>query len=469
MASLYETSLFLFHRDLRLDDNTGLLLALSQSKRIVAAFVLTPEQTKDNAYKGSHSLQFMSESLRDLDDQLRKLGGRLHLFSGTTESIISDLVAKGAIQAVYSNWDYTPYAHARDANLKQLCGTLNIGWHQTPDSLLHEPELVLKSDHKPYTVFGFFFKKAFLRIHKEGIREPRPCTATSWHTDHLPGEVDLAHLDTLVAQPTDLLAVRGGSTPALDIIAKLSRHTDYKRMRDFPALDATTHLSAHNKFGTVSIRRLYHAVANELGVSHAMITELHWREFFTHIGHHFPHVFGHAFDHRYEAIPWQYNESHWQAWCTGTTGFPIVDAGMRQLNATGYMHNRVRMIVASFLTKNLMIDWRKGEQYFATQLVDYDPAVNNGNWQWAASTGCDAQPYFRIFNPWLQGKRWDAEALYIKTWVPELASVPAIDIHRLHEKPHMRPSSYPEPIVDHATASATTKTIFRTHLRAQTS
>jgi deoxyribodipyrimidine photo-lyase len=236
--------------------------------------------------------------------------------------------------------------------------------------------------------------------------------------------------------------------------------SDYEVQRDYPAQDFTSHLSAHNKFGTVSIREVYHRIRKLFGASHTLISELYWRDFFTHIVYHFPHVMGGAFHEKYNGLKWANREDFFKAWCEGRTGFPIVDAGMRELNTTGHMHNRVRMVVSSFLVKDLHIDWRWGERYFAQQLTDYDPAVNNGNWQWAASTGCDAQPYFRIFNPWKQQQRYDLDCEYIKKWIPALRSLPPKDIHDLEKQRERKPGSYPEPIVNHRIASAAAESMF---------
>ncbi len=245
------------------------------------------------------------------------------------------------------------------------------------------------------------------------------------------------------------------------ILDDLDRFRDYKTRRDFPFEHGTTRLSAYLKFGLCSIREIHEAVSKQLGILHPLIRQLYWRDFYIHIAFHFPHVFKRAFKPRYERIQWSYDSSLFQMWCEGKTGFPIVDAGMRQLNTTGWMHNRVRMIVASFLTKDLHIDWRWGERYFAERLVDYDPSVNNGNWQWAASTGADAQPYFRIFNPWRQQKRYDKECKYIKKWIPELSKVKANIIHKWFKPTNLDSEiSYPKPIVDHKEESQFAKELF---------
>jgi deoxyribodipyrimidine photo-lyase len=218
-------------------------------------------------------------------------------------------------------------------------------------------------------------------------------------------------------------------------------------------------LSAHNRFGTISIRELYHTISDKLGMHHTLMNEIHWREFFSHVLYHFPQVSKSAFRQNYSTIPWKYNKTHIDAWKIGRTGFPIVDAGMRELNNTGFMHNRMRMIVASFLTKDLHVDWKIGERYFAEKLIDYDLAVNNGNWQWVASTGCDAQPWFRIFNPWRQQKKFDSECKYIKKWIPELEKLSADQIHRLETESF--DLDYPRPIVDHSEESRIAKQMFQ--------
>ena len=252
-------------------------------------------------------------------------------------------------------------------------------------------------------------------------------------------------------------ALQGGRKEALHLLKNIAHLKNYKEIRNFPALAGTTHLSAHNKFGTVSIREVYQTIVKCFGKTHTLINELYWRDFFTHILYHFPHVLGEAFHKKYNDIRWENNKNFFKKWCLGMTGFPIVDAGMRELNQTGYMHNRVRMIVASFLVKDLHIDWRWGEKYFAQQLIDYDPAVNNGNWQWAASTGCDAQPYFRIFNPWRQQVQYDPDCVYIKKWLPELINISPKIIHELYKN---KMNGYPQPLVDHAIASQFSKKMY---------
>ena len=293
---------------------------------------------------------------------------------------------------------------------------------------------------------------------KKAISYPIVNNFKNYYTDHIISEYSP---EKLLSTYNENIFFHGGRRNGLTILKNIKEFKEYAQTRDIPAFP-TTGLSAHNKFGTLSIREVYYSIKDVLGASHPLIKQLYWRDFYTQIADHFPHVFGHNFLKKYKKLAWRNNTEHFKRWCTGTTGFPIVDAGMRQLNATGWMHNRARMIVASFLTKDLLIDWRWGEFYFAKQLADYDPAVNNGNWQWAASTGCDAQPYFRIFNPWIQQKNFDPQCTYIKQWVPELFDIPPKVIHTLH-KNTVSIKDYPRPIVDHAEQVAYVKNyIFKT-------
>jgi len=259
---------------------------------------------------------------------------------------------------------------------------------------------------------------------------------------------------------------KGGRSAGLKILKKIGDFAKYAKERDFPEVEGTTHLSPHLKFTTCSPREIYHAMKEEFGAGSELIRSLYWRDFFTSIAFHFPAVFQGAFRLKFKGIRWSGSKRAFQKWCEGKTGFPIVDAGMREMNETGFMHNRVRMIVASFLVKDLRIDWRWGEKYFAQTLIDYDPAVNNGNWQWVASTGCDAQPYFRIFNPWAQGIKYDPDCVYIKHWVPELSNLSPKVIHAWYlEKNRDLCKAYPEPIVDHTEEAKTTLNMYKRYAR----
>lgn len=453
MSHAYPLSLHLFRRDLRLEDNTALIEALKQSEAVLPCFIFDTRQVDKNKYKSNNAITFMGNSLKELDAALRAKGGQLYLFHGIAEEVIEALLKAHPIKAVYLNRDYTPFSKKRDEQIKKACAAHHVDFYSYADALLHEPEEVLKSDGKPYTVFTPSLRKALTLSVDSPVKN-------KYHHYYAKSVkiADTKTLDALLHNPNSALFVKGGRKEGIALLKKLTSLTQYQRLRDYPEKEMTSRLSAHLKFGTVSVREAHAMITQCLGKHHPLINQLHWRDFFTHIGYHFPYVFGHAFHQKYDALTWSTNEAHFKAWCEGKTGFPIVDAGMRELNETGYMHNRVRMIVASFLTKDLHIDWRRGEQYFATQLVDYDPALNNGNWQWSASTGCDAQPYFRIFNPWLQQAKFDPDCVYIKRWVPELKSITNKIIHQ--RKDHFI-ANYPMPLVDHAIESAKAKLAYK--------
>ncbi|MCD6039736.1 MAG: phrA [Gammaproteobacteria bacterium] len=459
MEKIYPLALHIFRRDLRLHDNTALIEALKSSQAVLPCFIFDERQIENNPYKSDHCLQFMAHSLHELDRELKKKNSRLYLFYGIAENIVAQILHALNVKAVFINRDYTPFSQKRDQAIEKICRQLNVDFHTYADTLLHEPEEVLKSNDEPYTVFTYFSKKAselYVSIPHNNLYENYYQKPISFENKTL--------LAKLLEKNNPHRFVKGGRTEALSLLKEIKNLGNYSILRNLPALQKTTRLSAHNKFGTVSIREFYFAIMKNFGKKHILMTELQWRDFFTHIAFHYPRVFGKAFKNKYSNMTWSQNEKHFYAWCEGQTGFPIVDAGMRELNATGYMHNRIRMIVASFLTKDLHIDWRLGEKYFAQKLVDYDPAINNGNWQWAASTGCDAQPYFRIFNPWLQQKRFDPECLYIKRWIPELKIFSPQEICKLNQI-KITLTNYPAPIVDHTRESQKAKMRYKNQMR----
>ncbi|MFZ2312635.1 MAG: deoxyribodipyrimidine photo-lyase [Methylobacter sp.] len=445
----YSTSLFIFRRDLRLHDNTALLEALRLSGQVIPCFIFDPRQIEPHPYQSKPGLQFMLQSIDDLQQQLQSTGSKLALYHALPEQVIKQLAEQQRIQAVFINRDYTPFSCQRDDELATVCKQLGIALHSFPDILLNEPEQAVKIDKTPYKVFTAFYNHA----RQFPIALPQALDKQNFLSTDSGFTID--QLDLPKAEP----AIKGGRNQALAILDRLSDCADYQNTRDFPALDATSKLSAHLKFGTCSVREVYYAILEQLGSEHPLLRQLYWRDFFTHIAYHFPQVFGRAFLEKFANLHWDNNPDYFQAWCDGKTGFPIVDAGMRELNATGFMHNRVRMITASFLVKDLHIDWRWGERYFAQHLVDYDPCVNNGNWQWAASTGCDAQPYFRIFNPWLQQRKFDPDCRYIFRWLPELQTFPPNILHQWDKKYSV--CSYSAPIIDHALESQLTKARFK--------
>ena len=434
-------SLFIFRRDLRLDDNTALNEALERSETVSCVFILDPRQAKpENEYFSANAFAFMVESLIELETDFEKRGGRLAIIEGRAPDVVAQLL-EDPYDAVFVNRDVTPFSKKRDEDIRTECEKRGCAFHSYDDVMLNPPESVLTNE-KPYRVFTPYWKAA----RERDVRAPRTTRGTFGEPNGMRAR------DIAVPEASPQRTIKGGRREALRILTNISRYHSYKDERDTPSEQGTTRLSAHLKFGTISPRELVHAIRRELS-DHELERQLYWRDFYHQLLAHHPHVLGREFDRTYEGIEWSEPGERFEAWKSGRTGFPIVDAGMRELARTGWMHNRVRMITASFLTKDLHIDWREGEKHFARNLVDYDPANNNGGWQWAASTGADAAPYFRIFNPWLQQKRFDPQAAYIKQWIGELAHLSAREIHALE---NTRPDGleYPEPIVDHAVERA---------------
>lgn len=438
----YKHVLFVFRRDLRLIDNTGLNAALSASEKVSAIFVLDEHILKRKGIS-KNALQFMITSLKELAGAIADKGGCLHIVRGKPEEIIPMLANKTAAEAVYVNADYTPYSRKRDHALKTSLEAERLSFKYFHDQLLSAPGDIVNDQGKPYKVYSAFAKK--LRSHN--IERPKPLSRgklTEFDKNVIPDLLGEADLDKLISKRNPNLYVNGGRDEALKLVLRLKQLKDYAKSRDQVWNEkGTTMLSAHNKYGTVSIREVYWAIIGALGIESVLINELIWRDFFTHIFYFFPENQHQSFLSQFQKIQWSADQTQFKKWCEGKTGYPLVDAGMRQLNQTGYMHNRVRMLVASFLVKDLHINWQWGERYFASKLVDIDVAVNNGNWQWVASTGTDSQPYFRIFNPYRQQERFDPEFIYIKRWIPEFGS-----------------KDYPQPIVDHKAASSRAKDLY---------
>jgi len=455
----YLKSLFIFRRDLRIEDNTALNAAYALSDEVHVCFIFDPIAVgEDNPYRSLNAIQFMLASIDELERTIRANGGVLNLFYGNTSAIVNKILTYTAFDAVFVNRDYTPYSIVRDMEINALCNRHATQFNTYDDLLLTTPELILTSSGTPYKRFTDFYNKACrLQIPTPSTKKPR--LLSSAPLPHSSTLKTIEHNHTWAQYTNEHIFKKGGRREALNIIKKLSSFTHYTTTRDFPALE-TTGLSAHHKFGTVSIREVYHSIVRILGPDSLLLKQLYWRDFFTHLAFHYPHVFNGAFNPAYDHLTWNTDEQSFAAWCNGMTGFPIVDAGMHQLNWTGFMHNRVRMIVASFLIKDMHISWELGERYFAQQLVDYDPCVNNGNWQWCASTGADSQPYFRIFNPWLQQKKFDPDCTYIKRWIPELRAVPIKTIHTWHKQTTPL-TSYPLAILDHSTEARMSMSYYR--------
>lgn len=453
---MHKISLFIFRRDLRLIDNTALIEASKNSKKVVLAFIFNPRQLeKENKYFSRKAFTFLIESLEELQRMVKNYGGYLNVLYGNPSEVLARIFSEKSIDAVYINKDYTPFSIDRDKELSKICARQKIQFNTFDDALLHPPGSVRKSNNQPYTTFNSFARKA---------RNMKFCETSTYVVKNISPEV-LSSSDPSILNkfPKEKLFYPAGRNAGLRALLDLPKN--YSSQRDIPAKNSTAHLSSHHKFGTVSIRETHFAALNTYGADSQFESELLWRDFFTHIAYFFPRVFGSSFQEKYKHIPWINSREKFDAWCSGRTGVPIVDAGMRELSQTGFMHNRVRMIVCSYLVKNLHIDWRWGEQHFAQSLVDYDPSVNNGNWQWGAGTGCDAAPYFRIFNPWRQHEKFDPDWEYVCRWLKELSSMKkeektmalkSFDTKLLQEK-----YDYPPPLVDLKTSADKTRTMFK--------
>lgn len=461
MSNTKDTAVFIFRRDLRLEDNTGLLAACDTYDQVIPIFCFDPRQAdKDgNDYYSENAFRFMCDSLLDLCEHLRKRDSKLHVFSGRPDTLIETMVDKQQIDAVHCNADYTPFSKKRDSQMEKVCQQHDLEFAAFPDVTLTEPGSVLTNNGDPYKVYTPFAKKA----RQQTVDKPRRNNYDNMirvSADYLG---DREAIQSRRPDGGEGVKQSGGRKRATKKLRKLEQHANYDEDREVPSIEGTTRLSAHLKFGTISPREFYWSVREALGKDHGLITEIYWRDFYQHVIYHYPEVLGESFNDQFDGLNWRHDEDDFQRWQDGETGFPIVDAGMRELKQTGWMHNRVRMIVASFLTKDLQIDWRWGEKHFAQHLVDYDPASNNGGWQWAASTGADAQPYFRIFNPWTQGEDYDPECEYIKEYVPELSSVEPSRIHAIEDKGVPDEVDYPDPIVNHNEMYHETKSWFKKH------
>lgn len=462
MNRKFLASLFIFRRDLRIEDNTGLIFALKSSEIVIPAFIFTPEQIEKNPFGSAHCLKFMIECLQDLEGQLKGKGGKLYFFKGNPEEIADRCLSKLKIEALIVNRDYTPYSQERDKSLEKVCKKRDVSFFSFDDALLLSPEETLKKDGKPYTIFTPYFRNAL----KQEVLSPTRNLRTNYFHGSIPFAEETSLLLKILSKQKVKNDLVGGRAAALKILKNLSSLGKYKQLRDFPAESYSTHLSPYLKFTVCSPREIYAAICSDLSLHHELVRALYWRDFFTGIAFFFPHVFKGAFHPKFGRLKWSKDRKAFQRWCSGTTGFPIVDAGMREMNQTGFMHNRTRMIVASFLVKDLGLDWRWGEKYFAQTLIDYDPAVNNGNWQWVAGTGCDAAPYFRIFNPWNQQKKFDPECVYIKKWVPELRHLTPKTIHRWYEnKYHPECPAYSPPMINHEKAARKTLLAYKSASR----
>lgn len=414
-------NVFWFRRDLRLYDNHGLFKALSSGRKVLPVFIFD-RLILDELPATDRRVNFIYDSIQQINTSLNAKGRELMVFYGKPETVFEALFSTYTIGAIYTNNDYEPYALQRDEQIKQLALKYNAEFHGFKDQVIFEKDEVLKQDTTSYKVFTPYSRAWKNLLSREGI-------------PHWPSENLLDQLDIVTPGAIPLLAEMHFESvnfhyPTFEIATE--QLVNYEKVRNQPGEDATTHLGLHLRFGTLCIRE---AVKAGLKYSETWLDELIWREFFMQILFYYPRVTHQSFKPLYDRIAWRNDEADFERWKQGTTGFPLVDAGMRELRETGFMHNRVRMVVASFLTKHLLIDWRWGEAWFALHLLDYELSSNNGNWQWAAGSGCDAAPYFRIFNPWEQARKFDSEEIYVRRWIPEYNTI-----------------DYPAPMVDHKMA-----------------
>lgn len=419
-------SIFWFKRDLRLQDNAALYHALKSGQPVVPIFIFDTNILDKLEDKTDKRVAFIHAAITDIQTDLAALGSSLEVFYTTPIDAFTQLLQQYHVAAAYTNHDYEQYAIDRDASIGNLLEQHGASLHTYKDQVILEKGEVLKDDGTPYTVFTPYSRKwkaALKPFHLKAYpTEQYFNNFLKQIAKKLPSLQDIGFVNIDTVFPTKHLQ---------DELVK-----KYKDQRDFPAVKGTSQLGVHLRFGTISIRGLANRTKD---LNETFLNELIWRDFYHMIIWHFPHVRkGHAFRKEYDFIEWRNNEQEFDRWCAGQTGYPIVDAGMRELNATGYMHNRVRMIVASFLTKHLLIDWRWGELYFAQKLLDFDFAANNGGWQWAAGSGCDAAPYFRVFSPRLQTEKFDKDLKYIRKWVPEFEGFSYIQPIVVHEDARKR-------------------------------
>jgi len=428
---LQKVNFFWFRRDLRLTDNNGLFRALKSGNPVVPLFIFDTEILDKLEDKIDARVDFIHHALSEIQKELLDKGSSLLVKYGQPSNVWKELLLEFNIETVFTNHDYEPYAIQRDKQVRKLLEGNNISFYTYKDQVIFEKDEIIKKDGKPYTIFTPYSKIWLTNINSNSIR-PYPSekylsALYKSKSFKIPSLKEIGFIESGHSFPVNKIPK--------DIIKNYDKH------RDIPGIAGTSRLGVHLRFGTISIRQTAEIA---MKLNSKWLNELIWREFFMMILYHFPRVVTQSFKPQYDLIKWRNNEEEFALWCNGKTGYPLVDAGMRELNATGFMHNRVRMIAASFLTKHLLIDWRWGELYFAKKLLDYELSSNNGNWQWAAGTGCDAAPYFRVFNPYLQTEKFDPKHEYIKKWIPEFSD-----------------SIYPKAMVEHSFARERTLQVYK--------
>ncbi len=416
-------AVFWFRRDLRLFDNTALFKALTSGFKVLPVFIFD-RKILQNLSPDDKRISFIYQAIQNLNQLLLPHKTSVQVYFGIPEDVFDQLLSTYDINRVYANHDYEPYAMERDLHLREKLADKGILFQTFKDQVIFEKDEISKLSGEPYTVYTPYSHKWIEKLNQDGNY------LNNWNSENY------LYNFFQTEKKMEISFSEMGFNEIKEVFQSFQLNLNaigtYDKTRDFPSLDSTSKVSTHLRFGTVSIRQL---VAQALEINSTWLGELIWREFFMQILWHFPHVVHQPFKPKYQFIRWVNNEKDFETWCNGKTGYPLVDAGMRELNQTGFMHNRVRMVTASFLVKHLLINWQLGEAYFAEKLLDFELASNNGNWQWAAGTGCDAAPYFRIFNPVTQAEKFDPNSVYIKKWLPEYGT-----------------KSYIQPIIDHAFA-----------------
>ncbi|MDW8324538.1 MAG: deoxyribodipyrimidine photo-lyase [Burkholderiales bacterium] len=461
-----DAALVWLRRDLRLSDHAALAAATRTARRVHCAFVFDTEILDRLPERADRRVEFIWASVSSLKQDLESHGASLHVLHGPACRLIPDLAARLGVDSVHAARDYEPFARSRDAQVAHALAADGRRFFLHKDQVIFETDEILTASGRPYHVFTPYSRVWLARLGPGDIAEHRPRLDVLARTAPLP----MPSLEDLGFVRTDLGIEAGEAGAQARLADFLTRIDHYHERRDYPAVKGPSYLSVHLRFGTVSVRQLVRLCLARGGEgARTWLNELIWREFYQMLLWHHPHTVEHALQAKFDAIAWPNPPGHYEAWCAARTGYPLVDAAMRQLNSTGYMHNRLRMLTASFLVKDLHVDWRLGERYFARKLIDYDQAANVGSWQWAAGVGTDAQPWFRIFNPVTQSRRYDPAGRFIRRYVPELAALPDEAIHA----PWLQPAAvlaahgielgrdYPPPIVDHARARARTLALFK--------
>ena len=454
-----EYTLFIFRRDLRIEDNLGLLYTIKKYENIIPVFIFTPEQVgKKNKYRSTNAIQFMIESLESLNMSLNGYGSELVILYGKNTEVIKEIIKHVNVSSIVTNMDYTPYAKKRDNDIKYICDKNNIRFELVEDYLLSPIGTFLKDDNTPYRVYSAFRNRVIEQQDKIPSLNRTRIHAKSFIKTSKLNEIIMNYkkmCEFIDGKYNENTYVKGGRKNGLRYLKGIDKLETYESTRNDLKYE-TSRLSAYIKFGCISVREVYWKIIKKYGLNHSLLSQLIWREFYYYIGYYFPKVMqGEPFNDRFSYLSerWIKNNIHLNAWKNGMTGYPVVDAGMRELLTTGYMHNRSRLITSNFLNRILGHSWKDGEQYFAEKLVDYDPLVNNGNWQWISSIGVDTKPYSqRIFNPWLQSIRYDKDCEYIKKWIPELKDVDIKHIHKwdkYYNDVSYKNVRYPGPIVDY--------------------